>query len=130
MPTAKRGGHTVKNDLIFILALLLTVSIFGLIYYLAGGEGDTVTVTLGGEFYAEYSLSSEITVEIKSELGTNTLVIENGTARVVDASCPDGVCERHRPISRSGESIVCLPNELAVTVTKTKADGPDVVIGG
>lgn len=130
MPTAKRGGHTIKNDLIFILALLAIVSLFGLIYYFSGGEGDTVTVTVGGKLYAEYSLSDEISVEIKSELGTNTLVIKDGTALITDASCPDGICERHKPISRNGESIVCLPNEVVVTVEKTADDGADVVVGG
>ena len=130
MPTAKRGGHTVKNDVIFILALLVTVSILGLIYYLIGGEGDKVIVTVGGEFYAEYSLSDDITVEIKTDIGSNTLLISNGEARITDASCPDGICEGHKPVSRSGESIVCLPNKVVVTVEKTATDDPDLVIGG
>ena len=45
-----------------------------------------------------------------------------------NASCPDGICVSHRPIFRDGESIVCLPNRVVITVV---SDGdtasPDIV---
>ena len=85
-------------------------------------------VTVDGKFYGEYSLEQNRTVEIKTENGYNILVIENGTAYVKDASCPDGICVNHRPISKSGESIICLPNKVVVS---SKADDnvltPDIV---
>ena len=32
------------------------------------------------------------------------------------ADCPDQICVNHRPVSRNGESIICLPNEVVVSV--------------
>jgi hypothetical protein len=33
------------------------------------------------------------------------------------ADCRDQICVHHIPISGSGESIICLPHKLVVTVT-------------
>ena len=47
---------------------------------------------------------------------TNLLVIENGAARIVEANCPDQICVNHGAIRYEGESIVCLPHRLVVSV--------------
>ncbi len=43
-------------------------------------------------------------------------MIENGTAYLSDANCPDKLCVHQGKISRTGEVITCLPNKLTVTV--------------
>ena len=123
-----RKSSKVKNDIIFITVLLALIAVLGAVYIFSRGEGDTVTVTVGGELYGEYPLSEDRTVEIKNGEAVNTLIIEGGRARVEHASCPDGVCVAHKPISRDGESIICLPNEVVVTVRKKGADSPDIIV--
>ena len=81
---------------------------------------------MDGAFFGEYSLSSDREVEIRSKNGTNRLVIKDGRASVSEASCPDGICSSHRPVSRVGESIVCLPNKVVVTVAGEKEDKVDI----
>ena len=131
-PTAAAGGgRKIRNDLIFIVGLLLAVSLLGLAFFLFREEGNTVTVTVDGEHVGTYPLSVDTTVEIRTgEKGEelNLLIIEHGTARVETATCPDGICAAHKPISRDGESIVCLPHKVVVTVT-AEDDGktPDIV---
>ena len=94
-------------------------------------SGDTVKVTVNGKLYGTYSLSQNITEDIKSgENGNqlNRLIISDGKAHMETASCPDGICVAHRPIFRSGESIVCLPNRVVITViTDNNTDSPDIV---
>ena len=127
-PTAKSGGRRLRNDIIFIAVLLVAVSLIGLGYFFLRGEGDTVEVSVDGEVFGEYSLSIDREVEIKTELGYNLLVIKNGEAEVEIASCPDGICSAHRPISKEGESIVCLPNKVVVTVRASEGDlEPDII---
>ena len=59
-------------------------------------------------------------------LGSNILTIENGTARMSDSSCPDHICENKGKIKYVGQTIVCLPNKLTVTVTgEAEDDGVD-----
>lgn len=46
----------------------------------------------------------------------NTVEIKGGSVSVTEASCKNQVCVRHGSISSPGESIVCLPNRLVVSI--------------
>lgn len=122
------GGRKTKNDIIFIIILLALSLSFGAGYYFLRGEGDCVEVLVDGKLTGEYPLSRELRLEIHGEGGVNTLVIEDGHARIEYADCPDGICSAHKPISRSGESIVCLPHKVAVTVKAKDTGSSDVDI--
>ncbi len=130
-PTAKSGGRKLRNDLIFIAALLTMVILAGLAIFFLRGEGDTVVVEIDGKTYGTYLLSENRTVEIRTGEGgeeLNLLVIKNGQAFVETATCPDGICASHKPIAREGESIVCLPHKVVVTVRLSQSgEAPDVV---
>lgn len=43
------------------------------------------------------------------------------------ADCPDQICVKHAEISKSGSSIVCLPNKVVITVHGDKNSMPDGV---
>lgn len=121
---------TIRNDILFIAALLVIIALIGGGFFLFRPEGSTVTVTVGGEVYGTYSLSVNTVVDIETGEGElNRLVIQDGKAHVETATCPDGICSSHRPISRKGESIVCLPNRVVITVTDSnnQDEGPDIV---
>ena len=130
-PTVKNDGRIFKNDVIFIAALLLSLSLIGLAFQLFRGEGDLITVTVDGELTGTYSLSQDRTVEIltgEQNDQRNLLIIRDGEAYVSEASCPDGICAAHRPISRRGESIVCLPHRVVITVrTAGDTNVPDII---
>lgn len=130
-PTVKNDGRIFKNDVIFIAALLLSLSLIGLAFLLFRGEGDLITVTVDGELTGTYSLSQDRTVEIitgEQNDQRNLLIIRDGEAYVSEASCPDGICAAHRPISRRGESIVCLPHRVVITVrTAGDTNVPDII---
>ena len=120
-------GKKLKNDLIFISVLLLLVSVSAIGYFLFCPEGDTVTVTVAGNFYGEYPLHTDRNVAIRTEHTENIFVIREGKAYMESASCPDGLCENHRAIFRNGESIICLPNQVAIMVTSQNEVAPDSV---
>ena len=105
--------------------------LFFIAFWLFRGEGDTVVVEVDGKVYGTYALDVDRTVEIRTGDGgeeLNLLVIEGGRARVETATCPDGICAAHRPISREGESIVCLPHKVVITVKLSGGgDGPDII---
>lgn len=119
-----------RNDVIFIAALLVVVTVAGACLYFFRGEGDTVTVSVDGTIIATYPLDVDRVEDIHTGTdGLNRLIIRDGKAWVETASCPDGICAAHKPIHRSGESIVCLPNKVVVTVQKADAtDQPDVIL--
>lgn len=121
----------LRNDIILILALLIVAVVGGIYLFLFREQGNVVKVTVNGEPYGVYSLSQDIIEDIHTgENGSqlNRLVIREGKAFVETATCPDGICAAHRSIFRSGESIVCLPHRVVITVeTVKKDDAPDIV---
>ena len=120
-----------RNDGIFIAVLLVLVSLAGAAFYFLRAPGDTVTVTVDKKLYGTYSLDTDTTVEIRTaegETAHNRLVIRDGKAYVEEANCPDGICAAHKPISREGESIVCLPHRVVITVqTAREEKEPDII---
>lgn len=117
-----------RNDLIFIAVLAAVVMLAGAGLYFLRGAGDCVTVTVDGVLCGTYPLAADTTVDIPVAAGQNRLVIQDGAAYMDYADCPDGICAAHRPISRMGESIVCLPHKVVVTVVTAADNGPDIVV--
>lgn len=62
---------------------------------------------------------------------TLTVTAEDGGLHVSEADCPTQDCVHTGTISRSGQSIVCLPARIIIQLTGGQADpgGVDVVIG-
>ena len=119
-----------RNDVLFIAVLLLIVVLAGAAFFFLRGEGDSVTVSVDGKHYGTYPLHADLTLSIRTgEEGDqeNLLVIRDGHAYVESATCPDGICAAHKPISREGESIVCLPHRVVITVHTTDGDEPDII---
>ena len=55
-------------------------------------------------------------------------VLAAGVALLLEyADCPDQICVKHAEISKSGSSIVCLPNKVVITVHGDKNSMPDGV---
>ena len=114
-----------RIDIIVIASLLLLSLITLLIINLAKKEGALVRVEIDGEIYGEYSLSTNNEYTLNG--GTNILTIKDGVAYMTYSECPDHTCERVGKIKFVGETIVCLPNKVAVTIIGDSDDGVDLI---
>ena len=123
----QKNGRKIKNDIILVSVVIgvILLAILGILIFRT--EGNTVKVTVDGKTFGEYSLNIDRTVEIKSEFGSNLLVIKDGKAYVEQASCPDGICSSHRPIHYDGQSIICLPNKVVVLIDDQNTIQPDII---
>jgi hypothetical protein len=106
-------------------------------------RGSKVIIESGGDLYARYPLAEDRTVvvpapkQISADAPAanaddpasaqydyyNVVEISGGTVSVTEASCKNQVCVKHGAISRSGESIVCLPNRLVVRIENSAEEG-------
>ena len=119
----KRGTMEQKEkkkyirDLILVGALLIA-ALLALLVIRNRQEKETGTdamVTVRTSDGDEvYPLSKDGVFSLNG--GTNTLVIENGEAWVSEANCPDKVCMGMGKISKNGEFIACLPNQVIIVV--------------
>ena len=111
-----------KGDYLILLVVLVALVVM-LIMISGNRQGNQVHITADG-ITKTYSLSDKQRIRIrKSKDSTgeqvdigNTIVIDNGQVYMEDADCPDQVCVHHKPISKSGETIICLPNQVFVEV--------------
>ncbi|MBP1754602.1 MAG: putative rane protein, partial [Firmicutes bacterium] len=46
---------------------------------------------------------------------------------MLEASCPDEICVKHKKIHYSNETIVCLPNKVVLEVMDTEDSGVDAI---
>lgn len=101
---------------LLIVSFVIVLSIVLVIFFLSTDKGVKAIVTVDGKIIGEYFLSDDLTKEIKTDYGSNTVVISNKECFVVDADCRDGICINRGKISKIGESIVCLPHKLIVEI--------------
>lgn len=107
---------THRNDAILVVILLVLGGALALFLHLTRQGGGYVSVQTDGKTVMELPLGENTRVVMGDGGHTNVLVIEDGMARVVEASCPDQICVRQGAVQYAGESIVCLPHKLVVTV--------------
>lgn len=120
-----------KADLLLLAAALVFGAVLAAVLLLRS-PGGTVQVRVAGAITAGYPLDRDASYTITgANGGTNLLVIEDGAARIEEASCPDGVCVHTGRIRRNGQSIVCLPNQVVVEIVSEteNSSGVDMTAG-
>lgn len=110
-----------KNDLILIGSVLVLALFFFIGYHLIyHKEGSYVIVTVDGTQKAAFPLSEDTTYTIKgAHHGTNRLVIKDGSASITEADCPDKLCVNQKAIQKEGETLVCLPHKVIVSISSS-----------
>ena len=139
-----------KADIILFIVLIVTGLAASAALSMSradAGDGAKVIIESGGNLYATYSLHEDrvLVVPAPKQNRTdapapdaddpasaqydyyNVVEIKDGKVSVTEASCKNQVCVRHGAISRSGESIVCLPNRLVVRIENGEGGGYDSV---
>ena len=112
---------------ISILAVFcITVSVA--VYKGGAVEGSNITITVDGEMYGTYSLLEEQIIVLEEGDAKNVIEIKGGKAYMLEASCPDQLCVDQNEISFDKESIICLPNEVVITVTSDVESDLDGII--
>ena len=111
------------KDLKFFALLALVLGLLFLVrsvfFHTPGGK---VTIEVDGKTMGTWSLHKNLEIPIRNKDGvlTNRLQIKDGKAKMIEADCPDHLCMNQNAISKDGETIVCLPNKVVVTVIADK----------
>jgi len=79
-------------------------------------QGSVVLVEVDGELRYKADLQSDASVIIQGASGKLTLQIREGRVSISEADCPNHICVRTSPKSRSGELIVCAPNKTMIQI--------------
>ena len=108
-------------DAVAATCVLLLAALLFLIPLLGAEEGSVLVISTP-DGAKEYSLDQDQTITVESNGIRLEIVIEDGEAYVKSSDCPDGVCRSGGRIGKSGESILCAPAGVTLTVKGGKSD--------
>ena len=114
-----------RLDIIVIASVLLISIVVVLVTQLTKVEGAYAEVTIDGTVVGKYSLSLDGVYTLND--GTNVLTIKNGEAFMSYSQCPDHTCENTGKIKYVGQTIVCLPNRLTISIVGQTDDHVDFI---
>lgn len=119
----------IKGELLF-LAALLSLSILLMVFYKGDLTSDKVTISIGRILYREVPVDQDQIIEVANDDGTRLLTvrIQNGSVEVVESTCKDHICMDSGPIKHEGQTLVCLPNQVVITLVSTNLKGPDGIL--
>lgn len=72
-------------------------------------------VTAAGQIYF-FSLAKDQVFEVNGKIGKTKIEIKNGAARILFSPCPNKTCMARPAISKNGEWLACLPNEVLLEI--------------
>ena len=116
---------------VLIVAAVLAVSLLAAaVVRLASPGGSVAEITVDGQVVERIDLdrvTEGYTFTVEDKWGSNTIQVEPGRIRVLEADCPDQVCVRQGWISDEVTPIVCLPHRLVIQVSGGTDAGVDAL---
>ncbi|MBQ5969668.1 MAG: NusG domain II-containing protein [Clostridia bacterium] len=108
------------GDVVLVAVLLLCCAALFLAPHLKKQPGGlTAQLIVDGEVRETVVLSS-LDGEVTRTVNGCTVVFSPNDARFESADCPDGLCVKQGRLKAAGDTAVCLPNRVVVTLI---ADG-------
>lgn len=111
------------GDIFLIVALMIfCISPFLYFRYLdvQGKDFLYLSVQVKGKEVKKIKLTGNTkTIRVPIEQGgrvKNIFEIRGEVVDMIEAECPDQLCVLHNPISKPGETIVCLPNKVVLEI--------------
>lgn len=105
-----------KKDIILIAAVLVIALVSFAAIKMTQKDGKQVVVTVDGKEVYKTSINKDQTYKIPEENGINIMQIKDGKVTMKKADCKDQICADHKPIEKSGETIVCLPHKVVIEI--------------
>ncbi|MBR3785688.1 MAG: NusG domain II-containing protein [Firmicutes bacterium] len=106
-----------KADIVLFFVLLAFGIGLSALSLFTGTSGQKVQIEVNGQPYAVYSLAENQTIEITEHGHTNKITIKDGAVQMSYSDCKNQICVNDGQISKTNQSIVCLPNKVMVEIT-------------
>ena len=88
---------------------------------------NVVEVKVDGNIISIEDLSNSGIFSVDGLIGTTEFEIKDNCVKVISAPCPGKHCIKQGSISKPGQSIICVPNHLIITIKGNNTDNIDAV---
>ncbi len=117
-----------KNDLLLIFVIVIVIGVLYLAsMYISGDKGARVAVYQDKKIIDILPLYEDVEKTYSSEYGENTISIKQAKLSVIDSNCRNRICVDSMAISKTGETIVCLPHHFYVEIIGGKENEIDAI---
>ena len=101
-----------------LLAAVLIAAGLAVSWLLSAGNepGRMVYIMTDGKEYAYYPLSEDRAITVQQEGHINKITIKDGKVSMVFSDCHSQDCVQRGKISKTSQSIICLPNKVVVEI--------------
>ena len=116
-------------DLFAVAFVLIAATVISVVIHTGTGTGSYAVVRYdGGEINVDLRNDTSGTVD---SLGyTLEYQVKGGSLSVTGCTCPDKICVRTPAISKPGQSIICLPAHIIISVDGGESGGNADIIAG
>ncbi len=111
-----------KNDIKLIIAILIIITIFFIIYYLNFKKANLAYVYYENNLILTIDLSIDDVYEVNGGNGIVKIEVLNNQIRVIEENSPRHLCSKQGFISNTGQSIICLPNKIIIELPNNEID--------
>jgi hypothetical protein len=101
--------------MVMVLSLALVAGSYPLLWQ--GGSAEKAVVRRDGALIAELPLTIRKRIEVDGPIGTTTIEIEPGRARVLSDPGPRQYCVRQGWLTRPNAIAICAPNHISLALT-------------
>lgn len=105
-----------KADIILAIILIIFGGVVSYMAAFGNTQGDIALITVDGKEFGRYSLDENRTIIVKQNGHINKITIKDGTVSMNFSDCSNQICVHTGAISRTSQSIVCLPNKIMVQI--------------
>jgi hypothetical protein len=113
---------TVADRILIVAAVCLVVSSFLIISIRATG-GSLIIVEVQGIPVHKALLTDSAEFRIQGTRGALTVAVRDGKVAIIQSECPNHACVRMGWRFRSGDVIVCVPNETIIRILNKRDAG-------
>lgn len=118
-----------RFDILLVAAILVVAGICYIYYTHHAAPGAYAVITVEDTVVKKLPLDKDTTYTVQTQAGYNIVTIQDGFADVTEADCRDSVCVESKRISKTGETIVCLPHKMVVSIEGDTEQEIDAVVG-
>ncbi len=111
-----------------LISLYILAAVTGILLTFVRSDSGEAYIYVSGRLYGTYDLNETCDIHIESDAGLiNDIAVGGGSVRMVNATCPYRECVKCGSISKSGESICCLPAKVMIVIRSDKEAEYDAI---
>ena len=109
-----------KKEQICILIMLIICMLLSFIFVFCKVDNNSkkvlAEISVNGALYDTVSLDEFKEYNINTEYGYNHVLVDNGSIWIDEADCADHTCINKGKIHNIGDTIICLPHRICITI--------------